>query len=221
MVTALTYLQFYPSTEVEGQLLFELTSEDSDRLDELATESVHVLAPITRVSSKDVLEGLLQSVTPRFLPLKAGLVELLWPYLADQDQSADMYETMRQLAKSKTDLLGSTVLEVVIGTIDSVEGLHDWSIKAVQAGGPAIYRLESMVQQVGESVQRADVCMTALLMILSDQLSDWEPSAIPILAQAADRHISVVEDAFLAQSGVAEPDDTTIPYDQMRTDLAL
>lgn len=221
VVTMLAYLRVSPSEDTARQFRHELTVDESTRVDELIADLANLLAPLVRINSDAALGEFLRSTTPKFFAWKKEMVELLWPYLTNPEDTSRVYEEIRELVHSKSDLLGESALEELLGAIDSAEGLNEWAMNSVQSGRAAAYLLESRVQQVGESVQYADICMNTLLLVLSEQLTDWEPSAVPMLASAADEYMTNVEDAYLSASVDSEAGGPAIDYEAVRRDLGV
>ncbi len=123
---------------------------------------------------------------------------------------------IRDLARSKFDMLGELALTRLLGAIDSLEGLHEWVVGSMQSADAAPYTVDSIMQQVGEPIQYADMCVNTLFLVLSDQITDWEPDALPILATAADHYMTLVEDVFLSRSVASGAGGPAIHYDSLR-----
>ena len=217
MVTMLTY----PPISIPKGGESQLSREDSERVDSLIVEWANLLAPMARIGNRDTLTDLLRTNSPRFLSIKGQLVELLWAFVTDPTQTSAMYEVMRSLCASKADLLEEESLHTLMATIDSVDGLNEWAVGVIQERGPASYRLELIQQQVGESVLRADMCINTLMLVFTDQLTDWAPGSLGMLVSAADEYMTVVEDTFLGSTDVSDTTEDTVAYQSLRKDLGI
>ncbi len=217
MVTMLVY----PPIPYPEKGIFDLTADELERIEFLIGELGNLFAPMARIAVRDTLEELLRSSVPRYLTLKRKLLELLWPLLSNAEQASRLYEFMRELCELKGDLLGENNTRILVATIDSAEGLNGWASALVREGGPAAYRLEAIQQQVGKFVLHADMCINTLMMVLSDQLKDWEPGSLEILVSAADEHMTEIEDVFLASTSVSDDAEETVPFSSLRKDLEI
>jgi len=63
--------------------------------------------------------------------------------------------------------------------------------------------------------------MSALIAVLMNQVTDWIPEAIPVLAEAADGYMTEVEDVFLAEPYDADSSQETVSYESLRKDFGL
>ncbi len=217
MVTLLVY----PPISNPQQGDSELTSEELERVASLTVDLVNLLAPMARIAARDTLEDLLHSTGPRFLSIKSEMMELLWPLLSDASQASGLYEMMRILCGVKADMLGEDDTRTLVATIDSAQGLSEWSVALNREAGSHAYLLESIQRQAGEYILRADMCINALMIVLSDELKDWEPGSLGILVSAADEHMAAVEDAFLASTGSSDSTEETVSYELLRKELGI
>ena len=217
MVTLLVY----PPISNPHQGNSELTSEDRERIESLTVELGNLLAPMARITARATLEDLLHSSGPKFLAIKSEMMGLLWPLLSEASQASGLYELMRMLCGVKVDLLGEDDTRTLVAPIDSAEGLSEWSSGLLREGGSRSYLLESIQQQAGEFILRADMCINTLMMVLSDDLKDWEPRSLGILVSAADEHMVVVEDCFLASAGSIDMTEETVSYESLRKKFGI
>jgi hypothetical protein len=109
----------------------------------------------------------------------------------------------------------------MLGAIDSIEGLSNWMNEVSKQGGSVIYRVATVVQQIGEPALYTDMCMSTLMAVLMNQITDWIPEAIPVLAEAADDYMTEVEDVFLAEPSDTGTSQETVSYESLRKDLGL
>ena len=63
--------------------------------------------------------------------------------------------------------------------------------------------------------------INTLMMVLADQLKDWEPGSLEILVSAADEHMTEIEDVFLASTSVNDDAEETVPFSSLRKDLEI
>ncbi len=217
MVTLLVY----PPISNPQQGDSALTSEELERVASLTVDLVNLLAPMARIAARDTLEDLLHSTGPRFLAIKGEMMGLLWPLLSDASRASGLYEMMRILCGVKADMLGEDDTRTLVATIDSAQGLSEWSVALNREVGSHAYLLESIQQQTGEYILRADMCINALMIVLSDELKDWEPGSLGILVSAADEHMAAVEDALLASTGSSDATEETVSYESLRTELGI
>lgn len=217
MVTLLVY----PPISNPQQGDSELTLEELERIESLTEDLGNLLAPMGRIAARDTLEDLLHSSGPKFLAIKSEMMGLLWPLLSEASQASGLYELMRMLCGVKVDLLGEDDTRTLVATIDSAEGLSEWSSGLLREGGSRSYLLESIQQQAGEFILRADMCINTLMMVLSDDLNDWEPGSLGILVSAADEHMVAVEDCFLASAGSIDMTEETVSYESLRKKLGI
>ena len=217
MVTLLVYPPISNTQQVDSAL----TPDESKRIESLTEDLGNLLAPMARIAARDTLEDLLHSSAPRFLSIKNEMMGLLWPFMSDTSQASGLYELMRMLCGAKADLLGEDDTRTLIAVIDSAEGLSDWSVASIREGGSHAYSLEAIQQQVGEFILRADMCINSLMMVLSDNLKDWEPGSLGILVSAADEHMATVEDALLASTGSSDATEETVSYQSLRTEFGI
>lgn len=217
MVTMLVYPP--PLNPPKG--IAEFSPEELQRIESLTGELGSLLMPMARVAARETLDDLIRSNTSRFLTLKREMVELLWPVLSDPAQARQLYEYMRTLCELKTDLLGEDNSRLLVAMIDSAEGLNEWASALVRQGGPTAYRLESIQNQAGGFMLAVDMCLNTLMLVFLDQLKNWEPGSLGILLSAADEHMTEVEDAFLASTGVGDSSEETVSYSALRKELGI
>lgn len=211
----------YPPISNPQQGDSELTSEELERIESLTWDLGILLAPMARIAARDTLEDLMHSSGPRFLSIKSEMMELLWPLVSNTSQASGLYELMRMLCGVKADLLGEDDTRTLVATIDSAEGLSEWSSALLRESKSHTYLLEAIQQQVGEFILRADMCINTLMMVLADDLKDWEPGSLGILVSAADEHMASVEDAFLASTGSGDSTEETVSYESLRKELGI
>jgi len=149
------------------------------------------------------------------------MAEILWTSLVDKEQSRSLYQQIREVVHAKSDLLGEEALHQLLGVIDSAEGLNELVIEANQKGGLAAYRLTTLMQEAGEFASYADMCANALIAVFTDEITDWSPDSILMLAEIADEYMTYVEDVFLARPHRDEERQDTVDFDSVRASLGL
>lgn len=183
-----------------------------------------LLSPLSQLTSREALEDLLRAKATRFRQLKTGLEELLWTSLAlkeSKEQPSKLFRKVRNLTLAKSDLLGATALEQLLGAVDSAEAFNNWMINTSEQGPRGIHRLTALNQQVGEPACYAEMCIAILMLVLADHVTDWSPEAIPVLAKAADDYMSEVEDVFLSDLPADGSAEETVGYEALRKGLGL
>jgi hypothetical protein len=223
MVTMLPYLPIPPKGYDAPWFWDFLSIAGQERVSVIGSTLTNILYPLAQVQSKEELESLLRLNSHRFLRLKAEMQELLKPsVLAKPDQfSRNAHDYLRKVIFAHADLLGEESLSWMLGAIDSIEGLSNWINEVSKQGVSGIYRVATVVQQIGEPALYTDMCMSALIAVLMNQVTDWISEAIPVLAEAADRYMTEVEDVFLAEPYDADTSQETVSYESLRKDFGL
>lgn len=223
MVTMLPYLPISPKGYDAPWFWDFLTMAGQERVSRIGNTLANILYPLAQVRSKEELENLLRLSSHRFLQLKAEMQELLkHSVLAKPEQfSSNAHDYIRKVIFAGADLLGEEPLSRMFGTVDSIEGLSNWMNKVSKQDVPAVYRVATVVQQIGKPALYTDICMSTLMAVLMNQITGWIPEAIPLLAEAADDYMTEVEDVFLGELSGAEEPNETVDYESLRKGLGL
>ena len=221
MVMILPYLSESSAGDDQFWSQAHLSQEDKNKVAELSHALTDLLSPLTQITTNEALQDLLQARKPRFLQVKSELIKILWSYLVDQAQGNGGYDQMRQIAIDKSDLIGVKALQQLLSTLDSSEAFRNWAIETGKQGGPEADRVSTVFEQVGGFTPYGDMCISALMGVLTDRITAWEPAAVPLLAEAADDYMTSVEDVFLGEPSVPEDVRETVDYESIRTQIGL
>jgi hypothetical protein len=223
MVTMLPYLPIPPKGYDAPWFWDFLSMAGQERISGIGSTLANILYPLAQVHSKEELEGLLHVSSHRFLRLKAEMQELLKPVVLAKpaEFSSNAHDYIRKVIFAGADLLGEESLSRMLGTIDSIEGLSNWMNETSKQDVSAIYSVATVIQQIGEPVLYTDICMSTLMAVLMNQITDWIPEAIPMLAEAADDYMTEVEDVFLTEPSDTGAFEEAVNYESLRKDLGL
>lgn len=230
MATLLGYLPTAPSSAWAGRLVERLTQAESDRLSVLTDHALSLLAPLAQSTSKENLDVLLTHTAPRYLSLLEGLGQWVWPALTETERAQeiinDLYAGIRSAAEVKRDLFGERAFEQYEGALESSEAFLYWTVgvgKKIQEYSDRDLPewMKSPTQSVLSSALHANMCMSAIHLIVMDIIDEWRADAIPVLASAADDFMTLVEDEFLTSDLPSGSDAETVGYEAVRRELGL
>ena len=230
MATLLGYLPTSPSSAWAVRLVERLTNEESDRLSALTNHALSLLAPLAQSTSKENLDILLTHTAPRYLRLLGELGQWLWPALTEAEYAeeiiADLYADIRSAAEVKKDLFGEKAFEQYMASLDSSEAFLFWTIRAGKklqeySDRDLLDWMKLSTQPVLSSALHANMCMSAIHLIVVDIIDEWQADSIPVLVSAADDFMTLVEDEFLTLELPTGTDAETVEYEAVRRELGL
>lgn len=182
---------------------FGLTARERKGLQDLYKKTVEVLAPVARVSSQAGLEAVLAGVMLPWARLARRTLELLLATPAGRKhwEQAQLIDA-EALATAKAELLGEPASSQFLGAFESLQGMTEWALPRLQAGSPGA-QVAILVQGLtGEHLLRAQIVLSAVVLILNDGFSDWTPEAVPLLCAAADEYMTRVEDVVFSMASL-------------------
>jgi hypothetical protein len=209
-----------------------LTDEDGSRLDALAGDLLHVLAPLAQVSSRETLDVMLPPLYPHYLRLIEESGRLILPSGVEVAESefdswvTQAYAQAREATESKADLFGEESLAQFLGALESVEALAKWGLRTEREvlerhDESLLHRYTELSNLALAPASYAQMSIAVLIAIVVDGLDNWLPEAIPILSAAADDYMTEVEDAFLSKTDLGEEDADTVALNDVRRELGL
>ena len=214
-----------PPDAIRGRRDFPLSEEEQVHLERLIQQMEEVLLPLLSVRTPGQLERLLRENARSYLHLRNEL----WGLVAGSLDTAavvslvhEIYGQLTTRVQEDTKVLSSADREILVGILGSVQGLFD---AAVQTSGAEQARLVDIMMECGDALQRADMCFSAVLFVLSGEITQWELGAIRLLCRNADRYMLDVEDVFLAHDKKIherlKSESQTIPLEEVKRRIGL
>lgn len=137
---------------------------------------------------------------------------------------AGAYTDAMELVDSEgRELIPARERRALISAIESRASLAVQVLRANEEG--CLLELLDPLTASTEDLLKADMCIHAVLLVVTRQVSHWDPKQLNRLCRYADRYMLEVEDLFLAHhagqgKGRAE-DEETITLEQLEQELGL
>ena len=177
----------------------ELSAVQRQRLSAAAPRIVSLLEPLTRIMSRSALDQQLTDVVFPWVRLVTDLIQVLELNQSGRTLLSGLHDVgmdVRELAVKKADLMGEESLEQFLGAYESFLGATEWFIRELTNGETAARKATLMAGITGEALIRAQILVTAIVLVLKDVGEAWKPEALPLLCSALDDYMTQIEDTF-------------------------
>ncbi len=187
-----------PVTEISPQK-YGISIEDnvSIEMERICRKMKELINPLTSVHTRRQLETELNHRAQEYLHLKNNL----WSLLISKLDEAQLMSTIRQAYRDISNLIkqDDTVLspeeqKLMLDLIDSLSDLFETFVQGFHTGRPGVI---DVLLECSAPLQRVDMCTFAVMLVLLDEIKQWNIAAVKLLCHTADEYILQVEDIFL------------------------
>ncbi|MBA7529094.1 hypothetical protein ES705_21286 [subsurface metagenome] len=172
-------------------------SEAKTKLEGVFNQTLELVQPLASAETRRQLVLELDRKAQEYLRLKNNAWHLIVKELPEDQLgqfTISAYEEISRLIREDTELLGSEERELAL---DSIESLRDL-IEAIMEGDPTKQSLLiDVLLECSAALQRADMCLTSILLVLASEIKRWTSGGIRLLCRAAREYVLQVEDIFL------------------------
>ncbi len=196
MVVALPLLNWRPGTLIKSHTALE-DHEEASRLDDISQQLKGLLLRLLLARTRRQLYKLIPQIQREYLHLRFELMRTLATEATDTSAQLlqEIHDEVSALIQADTIVLSPQNREMLLTLI---EGSHTLT-RALNAmlDSNQTHALEVFLE-CNDSLQAADMCISAVLVVLVGEARDWNPGAIRALCAAADEYMVDVEDIILA-----------------------
>lgn len=156
-----------------------------------------LIQPLASVRTRQELERELGRRSQDYLHLKNELWHTMLNVLPQEEVANFALEAYREISLligEDTRVLGDKERTLLLELIDDSRDL----LMAVVDSWEARERLlTDVLLECSVPLQRADMCVSSVVLVLVDEIKYWNMASIKLLSQAAGEYMSQVEDIFL------------------------
>lgn len=187
-----------PVTEISPQK-YGIPIEDnvSIEIERVCRKMKELINPLTSVHTRRQLEAELNHRAQEYLHLKNNL----WSLITSKLDEAQLMPTIRQTYRDISNLIkqDDTVLspeeqKLMLDLIDSLSDLFETFAEGFHTGRPGVI---DVLLECSAPLQRVDMCTFAVMLVLLDEIKQWDIAAVKLLCRTADEYALQVEDIFL------------------------
>jgi len=173
------------------------TSDTRNNLESVLAKMVKLVSPLLSVSTRAELKRLLDRVAPEYLHLRNEVGRLIMDELSKDEFArfaTEAYDEFLKLVTADATVLSEQDREMLVDVIQSLRELLE---SALDTPAENQGTLTDILLECSQALQRVDMCLLAALLVLTDEIRHWNPSAIRHLTQGAQEHMRQVEDTLL------------------------
>jgi len=167
------------------------------QLEKVFREMMELIQSLASIDTRRRLNLELERRAQEYLHLKNAIWHLMISELPQEELMPLVYEEYNEISsliRADTKVLSSESRKLLLDSIDSFREL----LEAVTEG---LYREQAEIIDIllecNANLQRADMCLFAILLVLMGETTRWNVSSIELLCQTANEHVLNVEDIFL------------------------
>jgi len=177
------------------RVLFE--SEKKAQLETVLREMTELIQPLASIDTRRRLNLELDRMAQEYLHLKNRAWRLIVSELPQEELMPfvyGMYDEISNLIRENTMVLGSEDRGLLL---DSIDGLRELLEAVVDGLRTEQAEVMDILLECNSSLQRADMCLSTILLVLMGEVTRWNVSSIKLLCYTANEHTLNIEDIFL------------------------
>lgn len=174
-----------------------IANKSKTKLETLIAKITEIVSPLASVSTRGELRRLLDRIAPEYLHLNNEAGRLIMDELSAGEFSqfaARASGELLNLIRADETVLGAKDQELLDDIVESLrellQGVMD--IPAESQGA-----LTDILLECSSALQRVNLCLSAIILVLTLETRRWNPIAIKLLTRAAPEFMRQVEDVFL------------------------
>lgn len=202
-----------------------LDAEKKAETQRIFDEMVDLVLPLASVRRRRELEKELGRRSKEYLHLKNELWHAIVSVLPPEEVvnfALEAYREISRLVSEDIKVLGAGERELLLKLIDDLRDLLEAVVDSWDARQPA---LTDILLECSIPLQRVDMCMLSIVLVLVDEIKYWNTASIKLLSHAASDYMLEVEDIFLIHDDeLAERLRTrgeTVSFDEVKRDIGL
>jgi len=183
----------------KGEVFFR--NETRAQLEEIFREIMELIQSLAFVSTRRQLNVELDRRAQEYLHSKNTAWHLIVSDLSEEELMPVVFETYSEISnliREDTRALSYEDRRLLLDSVDSsrelLEAVVD-GLRTEQAG------IMDILLECNASLQRADMCLSAILLVLMGEIRRWNVSSIRLLCRTTNEHMLNVEDIFLMRNG--------------------
>lgn len=172
------------------------TDKVGAQLERALNQLVELVQPLPLVERGSQLRLELDRRAQEYLRVKNESWHLIVSELPENQVSQfvlSAYDEMSRLVSEDTKLLRPEERQLVLDSIQSFREL----LQAIIEGSAEQPFLTDVLLECSAPLQRADMCLSAILLVLVGEIQRWAISGIRLLARMASSYTLQIEDIFL------------------------
>jgi len=175
-------------------------TENEAQLEKVLSEMMELIQPLASTDTRRRLNLELDRRAQEYLHLKTVLWRLIVSKLPEEELMPSVYETydeISNLIREDTKVLSPECRELLLDLIDSLRELLEAVVDGLRIEHTDII---DILLECNASLQRADMCLSSVLLVLMGDTTRWNVGSIKLLCHTASEHMLNVEDIFLMHS---------------------
>jgi len=177
--------------------VWPVRDETKIRLRTLLDKMAELVKPLSSVETRGELKKVLDRIAPQYLHLRNEFGRLTMHEL-NMEQfvqlATEVYDELQNLIGKDVAVLGEEDRELLLDVVESLrEMLHGALGDLADNQG----LLNDIVLESGSALQRLDMCLLAILLVLVGETARWNPGSIRLLSRVAQAYMDEVQDIFL------------------------
>lgn len=173
------------------------TRETENKLESVLAKMVELVIPLSSVSTHSELRRLLDRFAPEYLHLRNEVGRLIMDELSEDEFArfaTQAYDEFLKLVTTDVAILSDQDREILGDVIQSIRELLE---SALDTPAENQGTLTDILLECSQDLQRVDMCLLAVLWVLTGEIKHRNPTAIRHLTQAAQEHMRQSEDILL------------------------
>ena len=186
-----------PIPRTPGREPTTFTSDTRNNLESVLAKMVKLVSPLLSVSTRAELKRLIDHVAPEYLHLRNEVGRLIMDELSKDEFArfaTEAYDEFLKLVTADATVLSEQDREMLVDVIQSLRELLE---SALDTPAENQGTLTDILLECSQALQRVDMCLLAVLLVLTSEIKHWNPSAMRHLTQGAQEHMRQVEDTLL------------------------
>ena len=187
-----------PVTEISTQKYgIPIDDNVSREIEGVCNKVKELINPLTLIHTRKQLETELNYRAQEYLHLKNNL----WSLITSKLDEAQIIPTIRQtyhdisnLIKREDTVLSPEEQKLMLDLIDNLSDLFETFAEGFHTGRPGVMDL---LLEFSAPLQRVDMCTFAIILVLLDEIEQWDMAAVKLLCRTAYEYILQVEDILL------------------------
>lgn len=185
-----------------GRSLLERATASTDKvraqLESVFDQTVELVQPLPSFEKSSQLKLELDRRAQEYLRLKNQLWHLIVNKVPEDQLSQfvlSAYDEVSRLVNEDTKLLGSEERQLVLDSIESLRELMQAILEGYTAE-PSLLLIDVLLE-CSAPLQRANMCLDAILLVLVGEIHRWNNNGIRLLSHTGSNYMLQVEDIFL------------------------
>lgn len=200
-------------------------NEKKAQLEKIFREMTELVQPLASVDTRRQLNLELDRRAQAYLHLKNTAWRLIVSELPQEEiipSVREMYDEISNLIREDSKVLNPEARELLLDLMDSWHELLEVIVDGLRTEQAGVI---DILLECNASLQRSDMCLSAILLILMGKITRWNVASIKLLCRTASEHMLNVEDIFLMHSNELtqrlKTRDETISIEKVKCDLGL